>query len=244
MDSVTISTALTGLGGFMYWLHQPFLTQVREDYNNKLYQKVCKKSSNEVEALDKIISATKNDDIVHKYRKILNEIIQNPNDFTSQLFAEIMASEIMEEGTYSLETIHRLSLMTRKELEYFYENIAPFWFGGNGFFQLTAEVEVNALISDLDVVKYGLSKGFKKFDSSDEQWYSTDFSNGDKFLIQGKNVSKMNLKIAVLNRFGHDLCKIGVAENKIRKWTPEDKREILRVCKECGIEEIDVKLDV
>jgi hypothetical protein len=40
------------------------------------------------------------------------------------------------------------------------------------------------------------------------------------------------------------LCKLGVAENKIRKWTPEDKQAILRVCKECGIEEIDVKFDV
>jgi len=31
---------------------------------------------------------------------------------------------------------------------------------------------------------------------------------------------------------------------KISKWTPEDKQEILRVCKQCGIEEVDVKFDV
>jgi hypothetical protein len=179
-----------------------------------------------------------------KILKICDNIKTQADDYVQQLFAEIMASEIMEEGSYSLETIHRLSLMTRKELEYFYENIAPFCFAGNGFFQLASAVSENALISDLDVAKYGLVRPLKEFDSGDEKWYLTDFSNGDKFLIQGKNVSKMNLKMAVLTRFGQDLCKLGVAENKIRKWTPEDKQEILRVCKHCGIDEIDVKFDV
>lgn len=178
-----------------------------------------------------------------KILKICDNIRTQADDYVQQLFAEIMASEIMEEGSYSLETIHRLSLMTRKDLEYFYENIAPFCFGGNGFFQLKSEVPINRLINNLDVIDGGLYKKFSKLDD-DEKWHSTEFSNGDKCFIQCKNMPKLNRKfgaMAVLNRFGQDLCKLGVAENKIRKWTHEDKQEILRVCKHCGIEEVDVR---
>jgi hypothetical protein len=55
-------------------------------------------------------------------------------------------------------------------------------------------------------------------------------------------VVKLKNKLTALNQFGTDLCKLGLAENKIRKWTEEDKQEILRVCNVCGIVESDVRL--
>ena len=155
-----------------------------------------------------------------------------------------MASEIEQEGSYSLDTIHRLSLMTRKDLEYFYNEVAPLCFTPSGLFKMHTETAVDWRLINLNIFIDGKFPGFKQFESTDERFVSTKLYNNDNFYIQGKDVFRLSNKLTVLNQFGQDLCKLGATENKIRKWTDANKTEILRVLKACGIEESEVKFEL
>lgn len=185
--------------------------------------------------------AMENTDTSTKVLETLDKVKNKTDDFIQQLFAEIMASEIEQEGSYSLRTIQQLSLMTRKDLEYFYNEIAPFCFPQFGLFKLRDETNENLKIINLDITLGEQCKNFKNFESTDERFKITKFFNDENLYIQGKNMEKLKGKIAALNEFGEDLCKLGIAEGKIRKWTEEDKGGILRVLKACGIEEEEVK---
>jgi hypothetical protein len=197
----------------------------------------------------KFQEAMANTDTSTKVLEILDRVKNKTDDFIQQLFTEIMASEIEKEGSYSLETIHRLSLMTRKDLEYFYNNVAPFYFSFCGFFKTQDETSFNPRLLNLNIniMLDGKFPILPKFENTYESFVPINFHNNEKFYIQGKNVVKLEKRRLTglnLNQFGTDLWKLGLAENKIRKWTEEDKKEILRVLKTCGIKENEVKFEL
>lgn len=253
----TMITAGTVITGFLGYCLAPLGKEIGENlatvYRSKIGDNVIRWSQ-KTEAIlqeknispEQVQKAMENTDTSTKVLEVLDRVKNKTDEYIQQLFAQIMASEIEQEGSYSLNTINRLSLMTRKDLEYFYDKVAPFCFAPLGYFNTTDKTDTNIRLIELNVTIYGRNPKFRRFESNHEIllkeiFLKNNFYNREEFYIQGNNVVKLENKLTALSPFGKDLCNLGKAENKIRKWTEEDKKEILQVMKTCGIEEQDVK---
>jgi len=165
------------------------------------------------------------------------DICRNKTDeYIQKLFAKIMADEIENEGSFHIETVHRLAQLSQKDLLFFFNEVAPFCQNSNLHLK-TLHNKTSFL--DLNIVTSVL--GYTPaYDVPQHTYLRTRvvFSSGHLSLLTN-DVIKMNKYCKRLNRFGGELLKL----QEIRKWTEDDKEALIKHCEECGIKREDITFE-
>ena len=211
----------------MYWGHNLNITKspIVQNVFNKV-QKLLKikgiDDSNVEKALQNTDTFTMLLEAVDRVKTKIDEEIQD-------LFAKIMADNIENEGSFSIETVHRLAQMSKKDLLFFFNEVAPFCD--------RTVVHNSALLNKRNFMNLNIIVDTRSptYTFTQGEYIQFEFLGGTLILPQS-DVHLFIRGAKPLNNFGCELLKL----QEIRKWTEEDKETLRKHFEKCGIKREDI----